>query len=1087
MEPLDDDLIDLSPPGTPLSIQERTRRLEESRAQRIRPDLAPELINARRPPVLQRSLTTSDAPTVYRPQLSQLTGTSEEIIHKTKSSILDLREKGKTTFQQAGASVSEFRERMLQPDTCWDSLLWPSESEQTRPSSSRALGSLNGEDGDEEDMGRIRSSLRSQPESQLAEADLKEIEKQLSANFDKLKLNIQATFKSGKRQAATISGPKSITEQMSDDLRDYANHAKGWHGLCSRCERFPSEEDLKMSSEAKITFVTPLDRIIHNASWCRLCAYLLRNLCRRENDPFRHPQIADFLQPHLKGKTFRQWVDLGSRSRYTNAYWPFGYGEELHEGAYYFLDPVALKNRAKRRAALATSSLIPMMMKVAMSLNTSKVNTPTDDSTELLGLKSGSLHSSRSERAQQHSPEELIYPLECYIDLTICTNLDPVRSGRIKSTLFAHGRGPEASLAAVSEFHLGTVSEPQPGTAEVPLRYGNLLSSRKINLSLAAKWLHQCDINHGELCSVQSWSGSVRPPPLFRLLDVRDSCVVEVPTGKELRFVALSYVWGKPSIETLKLTRTNIKTLRQRSGLREYWHGISRTVKDAIEIVKGVGERYLWVDALCIHHDEDLQSNDKLQKLQDERALQLASMDWVYAKAVFTIVPADSESSMMGIAGVREHTRSTKQDTVLVGPGVRLITPVNIPQNLEDSVWETRAWTLQEKLLSRLLLVFQEGHMFWHCRNAIAHEDMIPEDKGIVVPPLPWLSLRKQVLGIDGSSDGSVTVFSDGTTRIMRSQTFLKYAEIISQYTDRELSIDEDILDGIGGLLHLFRQLFKFPMRYGLPEILLDVALLWQPTSKLEQRTSKNVYFPSWSWAGWKGRIKYEDPFHPKIDELLGTLTRLPLPLQNPLPEERIRPLIRWYVKNRNNNSLIPLNKTGLGIPIFPKDSTLPPEWDKHPPISSPKPPFVLQTSLLPPAMAANLRAHHLIFTTSTVPSTTLTLGKLTPQTLDTLINASDPPLRHALIFNRQQVGTLLLDGESTPKLDIRHEFIVLAEAQYYGVDFEEGRIDGFPLFVIMLVRWDGEAAACRRVGLGRVGKRAWGMMGAAVKIACLE
>ena len=378
--------------------------------------------------------------------------------------------------------------------------------------------------------------------------------------------------------------------------------------------------------------------------------------------------------------------------------------------------------------------------------------------------------------------------------------------------------------------------------------------------------------------------------------------------------------------------------------------------------------------------------------------------------------------------------------------------------------------------------------MVWHCRKAAAHEDMPPEDKGIEPEPLPWLTLRKQVLGTDGKSDGSITVLPDGTTRIVRSETFKQYANIIEQYTSRDMSNDEDILDGLGGMLHVFRQLFKFPLRYGLPEILLDVALLWQPTVKLERRsTDKKSKFPSWSWAGWKGTVMYEEPFLAKTDELLGTLRRLPLPLNNPLPEERIRPLIRWHMRNKSNNELSPLNKTGLGIPLFAKGSSLPEEWDKSPPSSNPEndAPSSLRISDLSPDMASRLAPHHLIFSTSCTSS--LALGMPTPQAIDASTNPSDPPLRHAVLLHRQQVGTLLLDGEASPKLDNRYEFIVLSEAQYYGLDFEEGGIEGFPLYVVMLVLWNRNRTAARRVGLGRVGKEAWGRCEARIKIVCLE
>lgn len=175
MEPSEDDLIDLYPHAPPPSIRERARRLEQNTAQHSRPGLAPGTASARGPPSLRRSLTTPDVPTVHRPSLNQGTSTSEEFIQKTRSGILDLKEKGKTTFQQAGNSVSDFRDRMLQRENSWNSLLWPSESDQSRPTSSRALSRLDSDDEEDEITGRAEPSLKFQPESQLPETDRREV------------------------------------------------------------------------------------------------------------------------------------------------------------------------------------------------------------------------------------------------------------------------------------------------------------------------------------------------------------------------------------------------------------------------------------------------------------------------------------------------------------------------------------------------------------------------------------------------------------------------------------------------------------------------------------------------------------------------------------------------------------------------------------------------------------------------------------------------------------------------------------------------------------------------------------------------
>jgi len=409
-------------------------------------------------------------------------------------------------------------------------------------------------------------------------------------------------------------------------------------------------------------------------------------------------------------------------------------------------------------------------------------------------------------------------------------------------------------------------------------------------------------------------------------------------------------------------------------------------------------------------------------------------------------------------------------------------------------LWNSRAWTFQERLLSRRLLIFQSGHMIWHCRQTIAHEDMPASDKGIPYPLLPWLTLRKQLLGSEGKIDGSIMILPDGTTSVVRSETFRQYAHLVSQYTHRSLTNDGDILNALGGLLHIFRQFFKFPMRYGLPEILFDVALLWQPTEVLEPRLpdseedEEGERFPSWSWAGWKGRVQYEEPFEARADELLGTLTRVPLPPHEYRRFERIRPLVRWYVPSKTTGSLSLLNKSGLGIPLFGKSAELPGEWDKDP-FGEGEKPGPLRVEELPREMMKRLQWHHLVFRTVVLGSKEVMMGKPTLQESDCVYDPEYPPQRYSLTSSAspKSIGTLLLDGDEPDQLSENHEFVVISEAQYYGTDYEPSGEDGFPLYNVLLVEWNEERTAARRLGLGRVDKKAWWKAGPKAKIVCLE
>lgn len=864
---------------------------------------------------------------------------------------------------------------------------------------------------------------------------------------------------------------KIITDNMSDDLSDFMSRLRGNQGICTKCKGFLFQQ-WQTASDVVVVFKTPLERVLYHSNWCRLCGYLLRNLCQPGNDPLRHSQVAPYLQTHLQGMTFKAWVERGHR--HTDHNWPFGYGKEKHEGGFHYLAPSTVNQQNKDPAVLVTKHLIPLMVKAAVAAHSRETTTSQQKAQNFSASAKKLAEDRKKNRDKETAAGNLVYPLECFLTISIRTTRDPMRSGQVKVRLYGYGRGFGAKLAKVAEFSLRMETEPSFGTPEIPLRYGRVLDTKSIDLSLGATWLHDCESNHGSHCSEQVWSSSVQPPPSLRVIDVQSLSVINVPNLHELRFVALSYVWGNPGIETLKLSSSNIGKLSRKNGLLEFFQWIPRTIKDAIDVVKAIGERYLWVDALCIVQDVD----------DDEKHHQIAAMDWLYSKAVLTVVAADGLTSMDGLRGVREGSRSIQQDFVQISDEIRLLTPIQVPQDLDTTMWNSRAWTFQERLLSKRLLIFKSGQMTWHCRGAIAHEDMPAVDTGVPYKPLRWLSLEKQYLASDGKIDGSIMIFPDQSTHIIRSETFKQYAKLLSQYTHRQMTNDGDILNALGGLLHIFRQFFKFPMRYGLPEILFDVALLWQPAEKLvPRRTGK---FPSWSWAGWKGRVRYEEPFDAVIDENLGTLRRVLLAENEKRREERIRPLIRWHIRHKLSDELRPLNKSGWGIPLFGK--TIPEEWDKDPFASVPieERPMSLDVSDLPSTMLSNLDDHHLVFWTTIVES--FQLGSSASQDSDRIMNPKKPPLRYNILNKASKnVGTLLLDGYGPHRLTERHEFLAIAEAQYYGLDFEPGNIDGYPLYIVMLVEWNETRSAARRLGLGRVDKLDWQKARPRAKIVCLE
>lgn len=71
----------------------------------------------------------------------------------------------------------------------------------------------------------------------------------------------------------------------------------------------------------------------------------------------------------------------------------------------------------------------------------------------------------------------------------------------------------------------------------------------------------------------------------------------ETRINESAQYVALSYCWGGKhgSITTKETLESHIQELPLEK--------LSKTIVDAITITRGLGIRYLWVDALCIVQD----------------------------------------------------------------------------------------------------------------------------------------------------------------------------------------------------------------------------------------------------------------------------------------------------------------------------------------------------------------------------------------------------------------------------------------------------------------------------------------------------
>ncbi|KAH9203601.1 heterokaryon incompatibility protein-domain-containing protein, partial [Leptodontidium sp. 2 PMI_412] len=199
-------------------------------------------------------------------------------------------------------------------------------------------------------------------------------------------------------------------------------------------------------------------------------------------------------------------------------------------------------------------------------------------------------------------------------------------------------------------------------------------------------WLSCCNDRHGRGC--KSPLRSFKPD---NVIDCVSRSVVLTPPGSD--YIALSYVWGKPHGNSQDLLISDFQKL-------------PATIRDAIAVVLALGYRYLWIDRYCIEQTDSLARN-----------LQIQQMGNIYNNASVTIIAAAGSSPYYGLPGVSQMPRIAQPRETILGSTI-VGFPDHPRESIQNSVWNTRAWTYQEALLSRRRLIFSEQQVYFECQKS---------------------------------------------------------------------------------------------------------------------------------------------------------------------------------------------------------------------------------------------------------------------------------------------------------------------------------------------------------------------------------
>ena len=357
---------------------------------------------------------------------------------------------------------------------------------------------------------------------------------------------------------------------------------------------------------------------------------------------------------------------------------------------------------------------------------------------------------------------------------------------------------------------------------------GRILNPDWVDISIAKRWKQECLTSHGLNCINPMKILPTRPA---WVVDIENDCIV--PGSECSDFVALSYRWGNTS--HLMRERVSTAKLQESNALStsEIAMQLPPIIRHAMYMTSAIGERYLWVDILCIDHSD-----------KKSTAEQLELMAAIYASAIVTFIAADSDSQsgLLGLEGF-SAPRGMEQRIFPFGNEEIVVRNTGMFDLQRGTSYYDRGWTYQESKMSQRKLFFRGKELHWQCQCSEWHEELI-----IGVECDKYLRSRLDVI---------LAGFPDLDS----------LNHVIAQYNRRELTYEEDALPGISGLLSVTSRAFAGGFLYGLPEAFFDRCLGWCPywtRIDLKRRTQSNRItvnqlsasaLPSWSWIGWQGLV----------------------------------------------------------------------------------------------------------------------------------------------------------------------------------------------------------------------------------------
>lgn len=178
--------------------------------------------------------------------------------------------------------------------------------------------------------------------------------------------------------------------------------------------------------------------------------------------------------------------------------------------------------------------------------------------------------------------------------------------------------------------------------------------------------------------------------------------------------MTLSYCWGV-DVQPVWLTGAVLQQYKQGIDIAS----LPQTIQDAVTVTKGLNMRHLWIDALCIIQDDEMDKNREIDQMGN-----------IFEGSTITILASRAPSVTAGFLKLDIELDNDDAPWVLETSediGIKwsdghitesrsiVLLPLGSRPAYAREPLSLRGWALQERLLSRRTLTFGLSSITWSC------------------------------------------------------------------------------------------------------------------------------------------------------------------------------------------------------------------------------------------------------------------------------------------------------------------------------------------------------------------------------------